>query len=184
MDMQEIMHEQAIYDPLTGLSNRALFSGNLAMAIARARRSGCGGAVLLIDLDKFKSVNDVHGYVAGDDLLSKVARRLNAELRGTDTVSRIGEDEFAIVLADIADKNIMLSVVAEISQRLCDSVGVVYRILGREVSVTASIGVCLFPNDGMDEKTLVSKSAAALHYVKSHGRNSWKYFHELENSTE
>ncbi|MDR3322216.1 MAG: sensor domain-containing diguanylate cyclase, partial [Synergistaceae bacterium] len=127
MDMQEIMHDQAIHDPLTGLSNRALFSGNLAMAIARARRSGSGGAVLLIDLDKFKSINDIHGYIAGDDLLSKVARRLHAEVRGTDTVSRIGEDEFAIVLADISDQNIIISIVSEISQRICDSVGVVYR---------------------------------------------------------
>ncbi|MDR3253975.1 MAG: sensor domain-containing diguanylate cyclase [Synergistaceae bacterium] len=181
MDMQEIMHDQAIHDPLTGLSNRALFSGNLAMAMARARRAGSGGAVLLIDLDRFKGVNDVHGYIAGDDLLSKVARRLHAEVRGTDTVSRIGEDEFAVVLADIADQKIILSVVAEISQRICDSVGVVYRVIGREVTVTASIGVSLYPHDGMDEKTLVSKAAAALHHVKVHGRNNWKYYHELEN---
>ncbi|MDR1943576.1 MAG: sensor domain-containing diguanylate cyclase [Synergistaceae bacterium] len=179
VDMQEIMHEQAIHDPLTGLSNRTLFSGNLSMAIARARRAGGGGAVLVIDLDRFKQVNVVHGYIAGDDLLAKVGRRLFAEVRGTDTVSRIGEDEFAVLLADIGNDSLM-KIVPEITKRICDSIGVVYRVMGREVSVTGSIGATYYPQDGNDEKTLISNAATAMYYVKTHGRNGWKFFHELD----
>jgi diguanylate cyclase (GGDEF)-like protein len=181
VDMQEIMHDQAIHDSLTGLPNRTMFSGNLSLAIARARRTGCGGAVLVIDLDRFKKVNDVHGYVAGDDLLAKVARRLFAEVRGTDTVSRIGEDEFAILLADISIENLP-KIVPEVTKRICDSIGVVYRVMGREVSVTGSIGVTFYPQDGNDEKTLVSNAATAMYYIKTHGRNGWKFFHELDEA--
>jgi diguanylate cyclase (GGDEF)-like protein len=181
MDMQDILHDQAIHDSLTGLSNRSVFSANLTMAISRSKRNKTGGAVLVIDLDRFKKVNDVHGYIAGDDLLAKVGRRLYAEVRDTDTVSRIGEDEFAIVLADIADRNI-LSIVAEITSRICASIGVVYRVMGKEIPVTASIGVCLYPQDGDDEKSLVANAAEAMYQVKISGRNNWKFFHDLEKS--
>jgi diguanylate cyclase (GGDEF)-like protein len=182
MDMQDIMHDQAIHDPLTGLSNRSVFTANLAMAIARSRRNGSSGAVLIIDLDRFKKVNDVHGFIAGDDLLAKVARRLYAEVRDTDTVSRIGEDEFAIILSDIASPNI-LSIVAEISRRICASVGIVYMVMGREISVTASIGISIYPQDGADDKTLISNAAEAMYYVKINGRNNFRFYHDLEKST-
>jgi diguanylate cyclase (GGDEF)-like protein/PAS domain S-box-containing protein len=182
MDMQDIMHDQAIHDPLTGLSNRSVFTANLAMAIARSRRNGSSGAVLVIDLDRFKKVNDVHGFIAGDDLLAKVARRLHAEVRDTDTVSRIGEDEFAIILSDIASPDI-LSIVAEIARRICASVGIVYRVIGQEVSVTASIGISIYPQDGSDDKTLISNAAEAMYYVKINGRNNFRFYHDLEKST-
>jgi diguanylate cyclase (GGDEF)-like protein len=181
MDMQELMHEQAIHDPLTGLSNRSVFSGNLAMAIARSKRNGTGCAVLVIDLDRFKKINDVHGYIAGDELLMRVGRRLIAEVRDTDTVSRIGEDEFAILLTDIP-LPILPDIVSEISQRICSSIGVVYRVIGKEVSVTASIGISLYPRDGIDEKALIPNATEAMSQVKISGRNNFRFYHDLEES--
>ncbi|MDR1515453.1 MAG: sensor domain-containing diguanylate cyclase [Synergistaceae bacterium] len=179
MDMQEMMHEQAIHDPLTGLSNRSVFSGNLSMAIARSKRNGTGCAVLVIDLDRFKKINDVHGYIAGDELLMRVGRRLIAEVRDTDTVSRIGEDEFAILLTDIP-LPILPKIVGEISQRICSSVGVVYRIMEKEASVTASIGISLYPQDGSDDKSLIPNATEAMYQVKISGRNNFRFYHDLD----
>jgi len=181
MDMQEIMHDRAIHDSLTGLSNRSVFSGDLAMAIARSKRNKSGGAVLVIDLDRFKKINDVFGLIAGDDLLIKVSRRLYAEVRGTDSLSRFGDDEFAILLADIADKNI-LTIVADISRRICASIGIIYRVVGKEIPLTASIGISLYPQDGQDEKVLISNAAEAMYHVKANGRNNWQFYHDLEKS--
>ncbi|MDR0616969.1 MAG: GGDEF domain-containing protein [Synergistaceae bacterium] len=178
MNMQDLLCEQAIYDSLTGLANRSVFTGSLSMAIARSKRNGTGGAVLVIDLDRFKAINDVFGFIAGDELLAKVGRRLVAEVRDTDTVARIGDDEFAVLLSDIAGPNI-LPIVGEISRRICTSVGVVYRIMGHEAAVTASIGISLYPQDGMDGKTLFSNAAEAMYHVKTSGRNNFLFYHDL-----
>jgi diguanylate cyclase (GGDEF)-like protein len=181
MNMQDLLHDQAIYDPLTGLANRSVFTGNLSMAIARSKRNGMGGAVLVIDLDRFKKVNDVLGFIAGDELLIKVGRRLIAEVRDTDTVSRIGSDEFAVLLSDIAGPNIV-PIVADISRRICSSVGVVYRVMGQEAAVTASIGISLYQQDGQDSKILFSNAAEAMYHVKISGRNNFLFYHDLEKS--
>jgi diguanylate cyclase (GGDEF)-like protein/PAS domain S-box-containing protein len=183
MNMQDLLHDQAIHDPLTGLVNRSVFTGNLTMAIARSKRNGTGGAVLVIDLDRFKKINDVFGFIAGDELLAKVGRRLLAEVRDTDTVSRIGDDEFAVLLSDIAATNV-LPIVTEISRRICSSVGVVYRVMGHEIAVTASIGIGIYPNDGQDAKELFSNAAEAMYHVKISGRNNFRFYHDLGKSAE
>ena len=179
MDMQDMLHEQAIQDPLTGLSNRTVLSGNLRLAIARSKRNSTACAVLVMDLDRFKKINDVFGYIAGDELLAKVGRRLVAEVRDTDTVSRVGEDEFAILLPDIASPDVV-SVVSEISRRICSSVGVVYRVMGQEAAVTASIGISVYPQDGSDEKALLANATEAMCQVKISGRNNFRFYHDLK----
>ncbi|MDR1021245.1 MAG: GGDEF domain-containing protein [Synergistaceae bacterium] len=181
MDMQNLLYERATHDPLTGLSNRTVFSGNLKMAVARSRRNGTGCAVLVVDLDRFKKINDVFGYIAGDELLAKVGRRLVAEVRDTDTVSRIGEDEFAVLLSDIVGTDVV-SVVSEISRRICSSVGVVYRVMGQEAAVTASIGISIYPQDGDDEKTLLPNATEAMYQVKISGRNNFRFYHDIEKT--
>jgi diguanylate cyclase (GGDEF)-like protein len=112
----------------------------------------------------------------------RVGRRLIAEVRDTDTVSRIGEDEFAILLTDIPPE-ILNKVVGDISQRICSSVGVVYRVMGKEVSVTASIGISLYPRDGTDDKTLIPNATEAMYQVKISGRNNFRFYHDLEEPT-
>jgi diguanylate cyclase (GGDEF)-like protein/PAS domain S-box-containing protein len=181
MNMQDLVYDQAIHDSLTGLASRSVFTGNLTMAIARSRRNGTGGAVLLIDLDRFKKINDMFGFIAGDELLIKVGRRLVAEVRDTDSVSRIGDDEFAVLLSDIAGPNIM-SIVTDISRRICSSVGVVYNVMGQEAAVTASIGISTYPHDGQDAKTLFSYAAEAMYHVKISGRNNFMFYHDIEKS--
>lgn len=132
-----------------------------------------------MDLDRFKKINDVFGYIAGDELLAKVGRRLVAEVRDTDTVSRVGEDEFAILLPDIASPDVV-SVVSEISRRICSSVGVVYRVMGQEAAVTASIGISVYPQDGSDEKALLANATEAMCQVKISGRNNFRFYHDLK----
>jgi diguanylate cyclase (GGDEF)-like protein len=176
VDMQEMMHYHAIHDHLTGLSNRVLLLGALGKAVARAKRNGTNGALLIIDLDRFKKINDVYGYMAGDDLLVKVSNRLRAEVRGTDSASRVDGNQFAVLLEDIADDN--NQIVADIAQRICDSIGVRYQIQENEIRITASVGVSLFPRDGTEEKSLIMKAEKAMRYVKQSGRNGWRFYED------
>lgn len=173
--MQEIMYHQATHDPLTGLSNKALLSASMGKAFARARRGQSGGAVLFIDVDKFKRVNDALGHAAGDDLLARIAERLCSEVRETDVVSRVGGDEFAILLADI-EKSDDLKVAGEVAERMCRSVAKPFVIWGNEVYVTISIGISLYPPHGLDEETLIAKADAAMFKVKESGRNNWRFW--------
>jgi diguanylate cyclase (GGDEF)-like protein/PAS domain S-box-containing protein len=176
IDMQEMIHYHAIHDHLTGLSNKVLITGTLSKAVARAKRNGTNGAFMIIDLDRFKKVNDVYGYVAGDDLLAKVGNRLRAEVRGTDSASRMEGNQFAVLLEDIAVDDDQI--VADIAKRICDSISVRYQIHENEISITASIGVSLFPKDGMNEKLLIMKAEKAMRSVKQSGRNGWRFYED------
>jgi diguanylate cyclase (GGDEF)-like protein len=177
--MEDVLYHQATHDPLTGLSNRAYFSASMIKVFARAKRGISGGALLLLDLDGFKNINDTHGHRAGDDLLKKVSGRMCSEVRETDTVARIGGDEFAILLSDI-DGVEDLRVVGDIAGRICRSISQPFRVAGKEVGVTASIGISLFPRDGSDEETLSSKADFALYKVKQSGRNGWRFWEERD----
>ena len=173
-EVQEMLYYQATHDPLTGLANRALFSASLANALSRSKRTHLGGAVLALDLDHFKNVNDTYGHAAGDELLIKISSALLSEVRGMDIVARIGGDEFAILLSDIAYSD--LKIAGIIAGKICKALAAPFDIQGNKVSISVSIGISFFPLDGFDEKVLLAKADSAMYQVKGGERNGWKFW--------
>lgn len=180
-DMAEISREadeklrhHATHDALTGLPNRLLLDDRLELAVARARRTRHDLAVLLVDLDEFKDVNDTLGHSQGDVMLVEVARRIVPLVRESDTVARPGGDEFAIILADVPDPE----QVEATARRLLDAVATPYRIGGVTLHVTASVGIAMFAADGTDATTLMQHADLAMHRAKGLGRNRIQFFSE------
>jgi diguanylate cyclase (GGDEF)-like protein/PAS domain S-box-containing protein len=163
---------QAYYDALTGLPNRLLFRDRVINAIAFARRNRRGVAVMYIDLDHFKLVNDGLGHSVGDALLSEVANRLHCCIRASDTISRLGGDEFTILLNDTSTTEAVAVVGGKILQALSKPL----RVDGHELFVTASIGISVFPNDGDDVETLLKTADSAMYRAKELGRNQVQLF--------
>lgn len=162
----------AYHDPLTGLANRVLFGDRLDMALSQARRAGHPAAVLFLDLDRFKLVNDSLGHSGGDLLLRRVAERLRDLVRGGDTLARIGGDEFLLLLYRI-DSPEDAGIVARKVLRLLREPFLVAR---REVYVTASIGISVFPLDGGDGEALVKNADAAMYGAKQQGRDCFRFY--------
>jgi diguanylate cyclase (GGDEF)-like protein len=163
---------QAHHDTLTHLPNRALFSDRLEQALAVASRSGRPGAVLLVDVDRFKHVNDSFGHQTGDEMLCQVAQRLGRRLRKSDTLARMGGDEFALILSDLAN-----STDAElVSKLLVDEFKIPIQLLGREFFVSVSIGSAIFPQNGDDAVSLLKNADLALYRAKDGGRNTFRPF--------
>jgi diguanylate cyclase (GGDEF)-like protein/PAS domain S-box-containing protein len=162
----------AQFDSLTGLPNRHLFRDRLMQAMARSKRSGNAMAVLFIDLDRFKLINDTLGHSAGDRLLKEATQRLQASVRASDTVGRFGGDEFGAIIADLA-KPADASVVA---QKIIDVLAQPFHLDGHESYVTASVGITLFPTDGDEAGTLIMNADAAMYRAKEQGRNTYQYF--------
>jgi diguanylate cyclase (GGDEF)-like protein len=164
----------AHHDLLTGLANRTLFMEKIEEAGARLRRHGEAFTVVMLDLDRFKNVNDSLGHPAGDALLKEMAQRLKSSLRETDVLARLGGDEFAILQSGGAaqrDDAITLSV------RIIDVVAQPFDLDGHKVSVGASIGIALAPQDGVEPDELLKKADLALYLTKSEGRNGFNFFH-------
>jgi diguanylate cyclase (GGDEF)-like protein len=175
-EMYEQLAFQATHDPLTELPNRRVFQDRLEQAILRAQRDGEKVAVLLIDLDRFKQVNDLRGHRVGDALLREVARRVSGCLRKSDTLSRIGGDEFTVLLnpvesvegAERALRRIALALQAPLT------------IVGHKITVSASIGLSVYPDHGEDPGTLVRNADLAMYHAKGRGKNGWQtYLPEL-----
>jgi diguanylate cyclase (GGDEF)-like protein/PAS domain S-box-containing protein len=166
------MRHQAGHDALTGLANRALFREYLDHALARARRRDGVAAVLLLDLDRFKGINDAFGLPCGDLLLKAVAERLNTCLRETDAIARLGGDEFVVLQSDFrsADEPRALA------RRLIDSFGQPFVINGEELHTSVSIGLTLFPADGQAADRLLKNAELAMYRAKSNGRNGSCFF--------
>ncbi|MCD8512930.1 MAG: sensor domain-containing diguanylate cyclase [Nitrincola sp.] len=141
----------AHHDPLTGLANRALFSDRVKQAIRLAKREGSHLALILIDLDDFKKINDQHGHITGDKLLCAIAKRLKTSVRNSDTISRYGGDEFVILLQGLSDKSEALIV----EEKLLSLMSEPFKIEGNEILSGCSIGVAFYPEDGSDENSLV-----------------------------
>ena len=167
------------FDALTGLPNRQLFFDRLYQATAQARREEYKLAILFIDLDRFKSVNDSMGHALGDELLKETAFRLSAAVRETDTVARLGGDEYVVILPHIGG---VLDVEA-ILDKTSTMLGRPFQLDGREVSVTASIGVAIFPDDGADAESLLQNADTAMYAAKDTGRARVEFFEaEMERS--
>jgi len=170
-----------LHDRLTGLPNRVLFNERLTAAIDRARGANRMAAVLFIDIDEFKTVNDTMGHPAGDALLKEIADRLLSATRQLDCIARVGGDEFIAVLSDIAEIDHVMQVVRKLEQVAADPV----RLPGGDLTVTCSIGVALFPRDGEDAETLIRNADTAMYQAKRDGRSTTCFFtpamqHEAE----
>lgn len=165
---------QAFHDPLTGLPNRALFSDRLERALSRARRHNQFIAVLFLDLDRFKIINDSLGHEAGDQLLIAVGQRLRGRMRPEDTAARLGGDEFTVLLEDIEDVNAAANVAERIAEDLCAP----FHICGREVFTTSSIGIAL--SDGLSHVSdeVMRDADAAMYLAKSRGKAHYEIYDE------
>lgn len=169
---QEQLERQANHDLLTGLPNRVLLADRIEQGIARAGRMGCQLALVFIDLDNFKFVNDSLGHTMGDELLKEIAGRLSACLRGSDTVARLGGDEFVLLLNDHEQVSSVISLLERVLQEVARPVA----LSGREFHVGASLGVALFPDDGDDAQTLLKHADIAMYAAKDRGRNNFQFF--------
>jgi diguanylate cyclase (GGDEF)-like protein len=163
---------QATHDALTDLPNRVLFMDRLGREIAHAERDGHLFAVLLLDLDRFKQINDSLGHGAGDQLLEDVARRLSGAVREVDTVARIGGDEFLLLIADTRDQSDLAAVAAKIGEALDEP----FRVGSAELHTSASIGISVYPADGTTGDDLVARADEAMYFAKQSGRNSYQFF--------
>ncbi len=161
---------QAYHDALTDLPNRMLFLDRLSVAIAHAQRFGGHVAVMFLDLDHFKFINDTLGHTIGDLLLRAVADRLAESLRGEDTVARIGGDEFTILLSNLPAQ----SDSSTVAQKILDSIAHPFRIEGHELFVTTSVGIALYPIDGADPEALLKNADSAMYRAKELGRNNFQ----------
>ena len=162
----------AYYDSLTELPNRSLFSKLLKQGLTAAARNGRQLAVLFVDLDRFKNINDTLGHTAGDQLLQEIARRLQGCLRANDTVARLGGDEFVVLLPEIdgpAD-------VENVAQKILGATSKPFATLGQEFHVTASVGISSYPADGEDERTLMKNADIAMYQAKDEGKNNYQFY--------
>jgi diguanylate cyclase (GGDEF)-like protein/PAS domain S-box-containing protein len=172
INYQQQLERQANYDGLTGLANRNLLQDRLRQGIAFAQRRARQLAVLFIDVDNFKLVNDSLGHEAGDRLIREVGLRLKAHMREDDTVSRLGGDEFVVALFDIEDDDIVVHAL----QRILGEMARPFQIDDRDLFVTCSIGVSMYPKDGEDGITLLRNADTAMYRAKEQGRNGFRFY--------
>jgi len=176
--IEQQLNHMATHDVLTGLPNRMLFIDRLEVALAQSKRNRHKLAVMMLDLDHFKDINDTLGHMVGDQLLKEVGYRLSGLVRQSDTVARLGGDEFIILLSDI--------------ERMEDSVGIAEIVLkafgqpfacgNHKLTSSTSIGIAVYPDDGNDIDSLLKKSDVAMYFVKTHGRNNYKFFAHVNRS--
>jgi diguanylate cyclase (GGDEF)-like protein/PAS domain S-box-containing protein len=162
----------AHHDALTGLPNRALLLDRLEQALAQGNRHGHKVAVMFLDLDRFKSINDTLGHAVGDDLLKQVAIRLREAVRASDTVSRLGGDEFVIVVREV----LVADDAGRVAEKIIAALSPVMAVDGHELRVTPSIGIAVYPDDGRDAYALMKNADAAMYHAKANGRNAYQFF--------
>ena len=166
------LHSLAYFDALTDLPNRELFNDRLQNALAQGRREQRQVALMFLDLDRFKQVNDTHGHLVGDELLRRVAEILRNCVRESDTVARLGGDEFSIVLPGVARPDD----VTQVARKIIDSFAEPIRVAGHDLQVSTSIGIALYPYDGADAATLLRHADTAMYAAKQAGRNTYLLF--------
>jgi diguanylate cyclase (GGDEF)-like protein/PAS domain S-box-containing protein len=171
---EERIQYLATHDGLTGLPNRIMFSQLLNLEIASARRHERKFAVLFIDLDRFKEINDSLGHEAGDQLLREISARLKSTLRASDVVARLGGDEFVVLLQEVGDR----SEVAAVARKILSAVIKPMMISGQECRVTASVGIAMFPENAQDELSLMKHADIAMYLAKEEGKNNFQFYTE------
>lgn len=169
---EEQIRHMAQHDPLTNLPNRTLFSDRLHLAIARAKRDHEHLALMFVDLDTFKPINDLYGHDVGDLLLKEVSHRMRQSVRDSDTVARIGGDEFIILLPSIGSRDDA----AHVAEKVRQAVARTYDLAGRSLEISSSIGVAIFPEDGRDALTLAKNADDAMYRAKQSGRNKVQFY--------
>lgn len=170
LKLTQVLNKLAFYDNLTGLPNRNLFVDRLSRAMAAAQRNRGGLALLYIDIDHFKCINDTFGHDAGDELLCQLAVRLQKCLRKTDTVARLGGDEFVVILDQAPDTSFAIGTVEKLLATCCGD----YELRGRCQRVTLSIGISLYPHDAQDMDALLKCADTAMYRAKASGRNAFR----------
>ncbi|HIJ81503.1 MAG TPA: EAL domain-containing protein [Desulfuromonadales bacterium] len=175
--IQEELHSLAHHDNLTGLPNRTLLEDRLKQAKAISNRFKTGFAVIFLDLDRFKIINDTLGHSVGDELLRLVAIRLKSALRETDTIARIGGDEFILLLAHSCSR----SDVSSLAEKILKALQLPFHLLSHELFVTASLGGCIYPDDETDIESMMKKADIAMYHAKSQGRNNFQFYNNQMN---
>ncbi|MCK4240693.1 MAG: diguanylate cyclase, partial [Candidatus Atribacteria bacterium] len=165
----------ATHDILTGFPNRTLFDDRLTLAIAQAKRNKKKLAVMLFDLDRFKEINDVMGHRVGDQLLKVVSKRMEDLLRKSDTIARMGGDEFLLLLPEISQ----IEDATKIARKIIDSFKSPFTIDHQKIDITTSIGIVLYPQDGEDADTLIKNADIAMYQAKKEGRNNYQFYKKL-----
>jgi diguanylate cyclase (GGDEF)-like protein/PAS domain S-box-containing protein len=176
--MARQMTHSAEHDFLTGLPNRMLLNDRIGQAVASARRRKKQVAVLFLDIDGFKHINDSLGHPIGDKLLQSIGKRLTSAGRGADTVSRQGGDEFVVLLADLSQAEDAVVMAARILRTVAES----HSIDQHDLHVTTSIGVSVYPDDGQDAETLIKNADTAMYQAKENGRQSYQFFKPAMNA--
>jgi len=171
-DAKDQAEHTARYDHLTGLPNRLLLMDRMLQVLAAAKRKGIHVAVMFLDLDHFKTINDSLGHEVGDELLRVVSRHLLDSVRGMDTVARLGGDEFVVVLTELT----LVKDAALVADKILAAVTREMQVAGNTLSVTGSIGISIYPEDGDDTGTLIKNADAAMYEAKASGRNAYKFF--------
>ncbi len=175
---EENIYYMARHDSLTGLPNRLMFSSSLDITLSTAKRYGRGFAVMFIDLDRFKFINDTLGHEAGDTLLKEIAHRFRQVLRASDVVARLGGDEFVVLVQEANDREHATSV----ARKLLSTAIRPIMLVSQECRVTASIGIAMYPQDGEDEQTLMKNADSAMYFAKEEGKNNFQFYASEINS--
>jgi diguanylate cyclase (GGDEF)-like protein len=173
---EEKLYHQAHYDGLTDLPNRVLLKDRLPQALVRAERNGSSVAVLFLDLDRFKSINDSLGHAVGDLFLKEIVHRLTHCVRSVDTVARLGGDEFTIIIPDLDPAHDIMTNLTVIADKILASVCQPFVLSGHEVSATASVGIALYPRDGKSFDDLLKNADSAMYHAKAMGRSNYQFY--------
>jgi diguanylate cyclase (GGDEF)-like protein len=166
---------QALHDPLTGLPNRNLFNDRVDSILQLAKRNGEKFAVVFLDLDGFKEVNDSFGHEAGDLILQSVTQRLKLLLRSSDTLARLGGDEFLLLFPRIKSRADVITVATKINNDFTQA----YSVLEKDVYLSASMGISIYPEDGDDARTLIRNADIAMYNIKNQGKNGFCFYSDL-----
>ena len=178
VEREEALYRQAHFDLLTGLPNRQLLKDRLTQYLSTARMDNHSGAILFLDLDRFKEINDVFGHSVGDQLLAQASKRIVSEVRERDTVSRLGGDEFVVILPNVRNDSIVRNTAERLLERLCEA----FTISGTDHYLSASIGVAMFPEDGATVETLLKNADAAMYRAKDAGRSRFEFYSRRLNA--
>jgi len=176
-EMERQVREMAHFDSVTGLPNRNLLRDRMAQAMLQAERAGESVAIMFLDLDRFKNINDTLGHLVGDALLRQVAVRLSMTLRTSDTLARLGGDEFVLVLPRVPAGNH----VAGIAEKLISALQAPLVVQEHALHITTSIGICIYPQDGLDTDALLRNADTAMYQAKAAGRNTFRFFTDAMN---